>query len=178
MATKEVLATAVSSYVPEGSGRMVLLEQVPNFPYLVWFRIVTGKQAGDTAFTHTFASCQISSLPETPVAASAEAMDEDGAADAAAPVAVAAAPAPDANSFPTPETPRESVMPEVETYLSLLVLTTIMRSPGRGPESVAAAEALFGNVQRHNRRSLDGLRAKVPPLPSSSAPNTILLGCL
>jgi 26S proteasome regulatory subunit N3 len=59
------------------------------------------------------------------------------------------------------EPPRTSVLPEVEVYLSLLVLTTLLRTPAVPPAAcVAAAEALANRASAYNRRSLDGLRAK------------------
>jgi 26S proteasome regulatory subunit N3 len=53
------------------------------------------------------------------------------------------------------------VLPEVEVYLSLLVLAALLRTPALAAAAcVAAAEALARRAAAHNRRSLDGLRAK------------------
>ena len=58
------------------------------------------------------------------------------------------------------EGPRTTVIPEVEVYLSLLVLTALLRH-GKGEDAVEAAEALFLSAGSINRRSLDPLRSKV-----------------
>jgi 26S proteasome regulatory subunit N3 len=50
--------------------------------------------------------------------------------------------------------------PEVETYVSLLVLTTALRE-GRGSEAVDLSSALLQRVVSFNRRTLDVLAAKV-----------------
>jgi len=52
------------------------------------------------------------------------------------------------------------ILPEVEVYLSLLVITTLLRH-SLTEDAVAAAEALFQRASTFNRRSLDSLKAKV-----------------
>jgi len=74
---------------------------------------------------------------------------------------VDAAPSEKAPEAAAEEPPRTSVLPEVEVYLSLLVLTTLLRTPAVPPAAcVTAAEALATRASAYNRRSLDGLRAK------------------
>jgi 26S proteasome regulatory subunit N3 len=59
------------------------------------------------------------------------------------------------------EEPRVSVIPEVEVYLSLLVLTTLLRQGETlAVHSLSAAQQLVLRCGEFNRRSLDLLRAK------------------
>jgi len=61
-----------------------------------------------------------------------------------------------------PDVPRTSVLPEVEVYISLLVLTTLMQQGSKHAQKCTEASAsLFTTVQALNRRSLDLLRSKV-----------------
>ena len=92
---------------------------------------------------------QIAVLPDAPAAdaadaAAGDAMEEDGKAE----------------EPESKEGPRTTVIPEVEVYLSLLVLTALLRH-GKGEDAVEAAEALFLSAGSINRRSLDPLRSKV-----------------
>lgn len=59
-----------------------------------------------------------------------------------------------------PEEPRTAILPEVEVYLSVLVVTALQRSKLVN-ESVAAADLLFERVKMYNRRTLDPLLSKV-----------------
>jgi 26S proteasome regulatory subunit N3 len=131
-ATKEVLTTAVNKYVPEGMGRFALLEQIAVLP-----EAPAGEDAVDAL------AAGVGSV----------AMDEDG------PTGDAVAGGGEEEEEKD-EAPRTSILPEVEVYLSLLVLTTLLRH-GKVDEAVAAAEALFTATGALNRRSLDPLRSKV-----------------
>jgi 26S proteasome regulatory subunit N3 len=95
---------------------------------------------------------QIFLLPDSPVVASPPAMDvKDDAEDVKEPEKETKEPAP----------PRTSIIPEVETYISLLVLTTLLRQgEPLAAQALAAAQQLVLSCGQHNRRSLDSLRAK------------------
>jgi len=59
------------------------------------------------------------------------------------------------------DAPRTTIIPEVEAYLSLLVLTTLLRQGAPlAEQTLAAAQQLVLSCGKHNRRSLDSLRAK------------------
>jgi 26S proteasome regulatory subunit N3 len=61
-----------------------------------------------------------------------------------------------------PDVPKTTVIPEVEVYISLLVLTTLMsQGSSHAQKTAEASAALFQTVQTLNRRSLDLLRSKV-----------------
>eukprot|EP00616_Rhizochromulina_sp_CCMP1243_P000824 CAMPEP_0118973094 /NCGR_PEP_ID=MMETSP1173-20130426/9194_1 /TAXON_ID=1034831 /ORGANISM="Rhizochromulina marina cf, Strain CCMP1243" /LENGTH=520 /DNA_ID=CAMNT_0006922701 /DNA_START=18 /DNA_END=1580 /DNA_ORIENTATION=- len=97
---------------------------------------------------------QISALPDPPA---------DMALDGGAAEDEAAAAAGEEKKMEEDEAPpakRTSIIPEVEVYLSLLVVTTLLRH-NLVDEARTAAEALFLYVGTLNRRSLDPLRAKV-----------------
>jgi len=97
---------------------------------------------------------QIGALPDPPANMSVEGGEAE---DQAAAAAAAAEGEKEGAASPTKRT---SIIPEVEVYLSLLVVTTLLRHNLVG-EARTAAEALFLHVSGLNRRSLDPLRAKV-----------------
>jgi len=133
-ATKEVLTEAVGIYVPEGDTKAALLAQIACLPETPPPPVAEGgAQAGSSGVAVAGAA-----------GGEADKMDED-------------APAKEAKTL---DEPRTTILPEVEVYLSLLVLTSLLRHSELGAQSLDAAQALFLKVQNHNRRSLDLLRAK------------------
>lgn len=131
LATKEVLAAAVATYVPEGEARAALLAQLAA---------LSDSPAPEPSAAPAAASVAAPAAVDN-LAMEVEAVSLEEAAGVAA--------------------PRTSVLPEVEVYLALLVLTTLLRTPAvPAAACVAAAEALASRASAHNRRSLDGLRAK------------------
>eukprot|EP00953_Heterococcus_sp_UTEX-ZZ885_P038747 19883-Heterococcus_DN1.PRE.1 len=134
-----VLAEAVEQYVPEShparAGMLSLLAALPSPP------------------VEAAAKSESSDAAAAAVAAGGDSMETDDVTAAAA----AAAAEPVKEKW---EDKLAAAAPEVETYVSLLVLTTALRE-GRVTEAVDLSTALLQRVVSFNRRTLDVLAAKV-----------------
>jgi 26S proteasome regulatory subunit N3 len=135
-----VLAEAVEQYVPEShparAGMLSLLAALPSPPV----EEAAKSESSDAAAAAT-------------AAAGGDSMETDDVTAAAA----AAAAEPVKEKW---EDKLAAAAPEVETYVSLLVLTTALRE-GRVTEAVDLSSALLQRVVSFNRRTLDVLAAKV-----------------
>jgi hypothetical protein len=147
-ANKEVLIRAVRIYIPEGMSRMALEEQLALLPDVV------SSGAGDAMEVETKGEAEAKpevDVPRTTVIPEVRWYKIIGCDDTLHP------------HFPY----FIFVMPtiqklQVEVYISLLVLTTLMQQGSANAKRCAEASAsLFNTVQSLNRRSMDLLRAKV-----------------